>query len=179
MKRTTVVLSIVLAAVALAALMLSMASAAPSAPASRVEFTKKTSDTTPRVGEVFTFTLRFCNVSTQTLEVRVADRNPAPLYLVIITPTTGYSAAIDSVVWTGLLTGTSVISPTPVVTVTYQVQVTGIPTTALASGHVVTNTAEMVDMKTPGSLPETTAEVAIRIMPLRIFLPLVCRNYSS
>ncbi|MBE9508133.1 MAG: hypothetical protein IMY86_08790, partial [Chloroflexi bacterium] len=99
MKRISVILSVLVAAVALAALMLSVASAAPSAPAQRVDFTKETSNPTPHVGEIFTFTLYFVNVSTETLEMRVIDPNPAPLYLEILTPTiTGgawYSPTID------------------------------------------------------------------------------------
>ena len=180
MKKTTVVLSIVVAAVALAALMLSVASAAPSAPAQQVVFTKTASNPAPRVGEILTFTWTISPTAemTQSMGVRVTDPNPASAYLEILTPTiTGgatYSATIDSVVWDGtLIVGTL---PLPV---SFQVRVTGIPTTALASGYVVTNTATMVDMSTPGSLPDTEAEAIIRIMPLRVFLPFVCRNYSG
>jgi hypothetical protein len=56
-------------------------------------------------------------------------------------------------------------------------QVTGIPATALAAGYPVTNTATMIDLTTPGSLPEQTAQAAIRIEPWRTFLPLVSRDY--
>ena len=178
MKRIAVILSVLVAAVALAALMLSVASAAPSAPAQRVDFTKETSNPTPHVGEIFTFTLYFVNVSTETLEMRVIDPNPVPSYLEILTPTiTGgawYSPTIDGVVWEDML----VPGSEPIV-VTFQMQVTGIPATALAAGYPVTNTATMIDLATPGSLPEQTAQAAIRIVPLRIFLPLVVRNYGG
>jgi uncharacterized repeat protein (TIGR01451 family) len=180
MKKGIVILSILVATVALAMLMLSVASAAPSAPAQRVTLTKTTSNPTPRIGEIFTFTLGFNTTSeaTQTIQVRVTDPNPASAYLRILTPTiTGggtYSATIDGVVWEGALQPGGA-SPQ---VVTFQVQVTDIPAAALATGYPVTNTVTMVDLVTPGSLPETTAQVQVRIMPLRLFLPLVLRNYT-
>ena len=178
MQRHAIALSVIVALMALTALMLSIVSAGTaSAPAQQVEFTKAASDPTPRLGEVLTFTLRFCNVSTETLEVRVADPNPAPAYLVIITPTiTGdaeYSPTIGGLVWEGTL----VHSPPTWVTVTYQMQVTGIPTTALAAGLAVTNVATMVDLATAGSLPGGMATAPIRIMPVRVFLPLFEHDY--
>jgi len=179
MKKTMVTLSVVLAAVMLAALMLSVASAAP---AQKIVFTKTASNPAPRVGEIltFTWTISPTAVMTQSMGVRVTDPNPAPAYMEILTPTiTGgayYSSTLDGVVWEGTLVSVTLPSP-----VSFQVRVTGIPTTALASGYVVTNTATMVDMATAGTLPEAdaTAEAVIRIMPLRIFLPLICRNYSG
>lgn len=186
MKRTAVILSVVVAAMALVALMLSVASAAPSAPTQsqdfrdRVVFTKTVSTETPVVGEVFTFTLQFhtTSVETQTVYVRVTDPNPDDRYLKIITaPTTirggaWYSPTIKSIVWEGEF-GPSTIPDD----VTFQVQVTGIPNTALAAGYLVTNTATMIDLTGVGSLPDGTAKATIRIMPRRIFLPLVLRNY--
>jgi hypothetical protein len=161
-------------------LMLTWESAAPVAPTQRVAFTKEASDATPDIGETFTFTLRFNPVPTETeeLQVRVIDPNPAPDYMEIISdPVTGgaeYSPTIDAIVWEGtLLPGTQ-----PVV-IAFQVRATGIPSTAVPAGYPVINTATMVDLAMPGSLPETTAEAAIRILPLRIFLPIVVRNYSG
>lgn len=182
MKKTIVTLSIVLAAVMLTALMLSVASAAPAAPAQKVEFTKTASNPAPRVGEILTFTWTISPTAemTQSMGVRVTDPNPASAYLEILTPTiTGgayYSATIDAVIWEGTLTAGSLPLP-----VSFQVRVTGIPTTALTSGYEVTNIATMVDMEKPGSLPpgSVPANATIRIMPRRIFLPLICRNYSS
>jgi hypothetical protein len=180
MKKTTVVLSIAVAAMAVAALMLSVASAAPSAPAQKVVFTKSASNPAPRVGEILTFTWSISPTAamTQSMEVRVTDPNPASAYLEILTPTiTGgayYSSTLDGVVWDGTLTVGTLPSP-----VSFQVRVTGIPTTALASGYVVTNTATIVDLATAGSLPGGIAKAAIRIMPWRVFLPFVCRNLGS
>ena len=179
MKEIVVILSIVVIALALMVLALSVASAAPSAPAQRVTFTKETSNPTPRVGEIFTFTLSFRTIEaeTQTIQVRVTDPNPAPSYLEILTPTiTGgawYSPAIDGVVWEGTLQPAGA-QPQAVV---FQVQGTGIPTTVLATGYSVTNTAMMIDQATPGSLNEIRAEEPIRIMPMWLFLPTVMNDY--
>ena len=49
----------------------------------------------------------------------------------------------------------------------------------LAAGYPVTNTAVLVDLAMPGSLPEATAEAAIRVLPLRIFLPVVVKDYGG
>ena len=174
LRKHAIALSVIVALMALTALMLSIVSAGPaSVPAQQIEFTKAASNPTPHLGEVFTFTLRFCNVSTETLEVRVTDLNPAPSYLVIITPTTGYSPTIDGIVWEGTLG----YSPTTWVTVTYQMQVLGMPTTTLAAGFAVTNVATIVDRATAESLLGGIAEAPIRIMPVRVFLPLVGRDY--
>jgi len=132
-----------------------------------LEFTKSTSNDRPRVGEVFTFTWAISPTAhmTQSIQVRVTDPNPAPSHLEILTSTiTGgatYSPTIggtgpEGIVWEGLL----VVGTLPQV-VSYQMEVTGVLTTAMP----VTNTAYMVDLVTPGSLPEATAEVGITIMP--------------
>lgn len=178
MSRIATSLSILLATITLAALMLVLASAAPAAPAQRVTFTKEANNLTPLVGETFTFTLNFNSASTETqeLQVRVTDPNPEPEYLKIITNSiTGgatYSPTIDAVVWEGTLfpAGTQ-----PQV-VAFQLQVTGYPTAALASGYSFTNAATLVDMVTPGTLPEVTAEAAVRVSPLRLFLPFMGKN---
>lgn len=176
MKKGLVILSVLIAAAALTVLLVTVASAAPSA---RVTLTKTTSNPAPRVGEIFTFTLTFntTSVETQTIEVRVTDPNPAPAYLKILTPTiTGgatYSEALDGVVWEGLLAPGGVSTQV----VAFQVQVTGIPTADLAAGYLVTNTVTMIDRATPGSLPEATARVQIRIMPQRILLPVILKNF--
>ena len=160
--RFTLVLCLTIAG--LAVFMGLLTSAAPSAPAQKIDFAKTASNPNPRVGEIFTFTWTISPTAemTQAMRVRVTDPNPAPLYLEILTPTiTGgafYSATIDGVVWEGTVIVGSLPSP-----VSFQVRVTGIPTTAPESGYVVTNTAEMIDMSAPGSLPETKAEAAIRI----------------
>jgi uncharacterized repeat protein (TIGR01451 family) len=131
--------------------------------AQQVTFTKETSDPTPCVGETFTFTLSFYNTSTETLDVRVTDPNPAPAYLDILTPTiTGgafYSPTIDGVVWEGVLG----VGSLPI-KITFEMRATGIPSTGLANGYVVTNTATMVDMSASGSLPDQTAQVTICIV---------------
>jgi len=116
------------------------------------------------------------------IRVRVTDRNPAPSYLKIITQTiTGganYTSTIggtgpEGVVREGVLIPGSLPSP-----IAFQVKVTGIPSTALVAGYPVTNTATIVDRNEPGSLPNVPDAIApIRIMPRRIFLPLVLRNY--
>jgi hypothetical protein len=86
--------------------------------------------------------------------------------------TLSYSPTVQAVVWEGELgPGSSVV---PIV---FQVEVTGIPTTAMANGHPVTNTATMIDIGELGSLPYQMAERAIRIMPAKSYLPLVMRNY--
>jgi hypothetical protein len=174
MKYGFIVLSI---AMAVALSMLPAALAAPSAPQQYVFFNKTTSNPLPQPGETFTFRLMFglAQTATQSIDVRVIDRNPAPDYLKILTGTiTGgafYSSTIDGVVWEGrLAVGTLGYG------FEFQAQVTGIPTTALADGYTVTNRAEMFNLTTPGSLPEATAQVQFRIMPRRIWLPVTLRG---
>ena len=172
--------SILAVAVVLAALMLSTVSAAPYAAARRVDFAKGTSNLAPRLGDTFAFTLQFGSASgeQQPIYVRVVDPNPAPLYLEIVRPSiTGgawYSPTIDAVVWEGVLVPGS--EPKEV---TFDVQVTGIPVSALANGHPVTNIATMIDLATPGSLPEQTAQVGIRIKPLTALLPVIVKNHGG
>jgi hypothetical protein len=167
MKKIGVILSVVIAAVALLALMLSVASAATVATAT---LTSAISDGSPVVGDTVIVTLRFRNTGTTTLGARVTDPNPASAYLAILTGTISsnaiYSPAIDAVVWQGpLVTGTVMH------TVTYQMRVTGIPTTPVCTGYGVTKTSTMVDLETPGSLPETTAAVWILIRPASVQAP--------
>jgi len=156
--------------------MVSVVSAAPSAPAQKATFTKSASDGTPKVGDVFTFTLFFAPTEelTQNVDIMITDPNPAPAYLEILTDTIGggaeYSPTLDAVVWDGWL-----VMPSAGLTLTFQTEVTGIPTTSLSSGYVITNTATMVDQGTSEVL--ATAEASIRIMPRQILLPLVMRNY--
>jgi|GEM_PF-3739626 len=177
MKHGFIVLSI---AMAVALLMLPAALAAPSVPQRNVFFTKTTSNPVPQPGETFTFKLLFglTQTATQSIDVRVIDPNPAPEYLKILTDTiTGgafYSPTIDGVVWEGSLSvGTLFYG------FEFQAQVTGIPTTALTTGYTVTNRAEMLNLTTPGSLPEATAQVQFRIMPRRIWLPVTLRGYGA
>jgi hypothetical protein len=49
----------------------------------------------------------------------------------------------------------------------------------MAAGYPVTNTATMVDLATPGSLPESTAKAAIRILPAHLFLPCIVKDYGG
>ncbi len=170
--------SIVLAATLLLVLTLVVASAAPADPEQRVVFNKTASNATPHIGEVFSFTLTFGSAptETETLQVIVIDPNPAPSYLDIIpdqiTGGAEYSSTIDAVVWQGTLD--------PAVTlphiVEFQMQVTGIPPSALAGGFVVNNVATMNDLADPGSLPEETAEASIRITALKERLPIILKN---
>jgi hypothetical protein len=175
MKRAVVILSILGAVLAMVALTLSVASAAPSAPVQQVTFTKETSDSTPQIGDVFAFTLNIANVSTETLELRVVDPNPAPMYLRFLTDTLPgtliFSPTIQAVIWEGEVGPGSAVGP-----LIFQVEVTGIHSTAVKSGYVVTNTATMMDIGVPGSLPTQTAERAIRIMPAQSFLPFVAKD---
>jgi len=118
------------------------------------------------------------------IQVRVTDPNPDPSYLKIITSSIGggaqYTSTIggtgpEGIVWEGVLVPGSLPLP-----IAFQVQVTGIPTTALAAGHLVTNTATIADVNEPGSLPNVPdAKAPIRIMPQRIFLPLVLKNFGG
>jgi hypothetical protein len=175
-RRRITILGIVAVLTALVVLMLSTVNAVPApAPVQQVEITKAASDPTPRVGEFLTFTLRFRNVSTETLQTRVTDPNPAPAYLEILPSTiqggATYSQAIDGVVWEGALAH----SPAAWVAVSYQVQVTSIPTAGLAAGFLITNTATTVDLQNPG-VPAGEAEATVRVLPWRVFLPLVGRD---
>jgi hypothetical protein len=176
MKRTAIVAAVTVVAVALVVLMVSVVSAAPSAPAQKATFTKSASDGTPKVGDIFTFTLFFAPTTelTQNVDIMITDYNPAPAYLSIIPGSVGggaeYSPTLDAIVWDGwLVVGSSGLY------IPYQVEVTGIPTTSLSSGYVITNTATMVDQGTSEVL--ATAEASIQIMPRQILLPLVMRNY--
>jgi hypothetical protein len=162
-------------------LMLTWERAAPAPPTQRVTFTKEASDATPHVGETLAFTLSLNTVPTQTqeLQVRLIDPNPAPNYLEIISDSiTGgaaYSPTIDAVVWQDTLfpAGTQ-----PQV-IAFQMRVTGIPPSGVAVGYPVTNTAVLVDLNAPGTLPEAAAEAGIRISPRRVFLPTVIKNHGG
>jgi hypothetical protein len=162
----------------LALLMLAAVNAA-SAPrlAQQVELAKEVSNAVPRVGESFTCTLGFRNVSTETLNAVVVDPNPAPAYLRILTQTipagATYSPTIDGVVWQGELAG----APSPLTTVTYQMRVMDVPTTALATGYPVTNTVQVFDVDRPGTPPLAQAQAQVRLSPWRAFLPLVSSDH--
>ena len=177
MKQVSITLSVLGAVAVLTVFVLFAASEAEAAPAERLDLTKQSSNATPRVGEIFTYTLQCASSSgeTQPVQVRLADPNPAPLYMKILTPTvTGgawYSPTIDGIVWEG-----TIVPGSASVQVNFQVQVTGIPVASLDGGAMITNTATAVDLARPGSLPEQTAEAVIRIVPLRYCLPLVVRN---
>ena len=181
MARNSVALSAIVAVVAVAAVMLSIVGAAPAAPDQRVSFTKTTGNLAPRVGDAFTYTLGFSTAPSeaQEIQVRVTDPNPAPAYLDILTSSiiggATYSPTIDGVVWEGTLFPSGTLPQT----VTFQVQVTGIPTSALEGGYPVMNTAWLVDVATPGSLPDAQAEALVRIQPGRIFLPFTARDFCA
>jgi hypothetical protein len=180
MNRIKSIWGTLIVTVVLAALTLTAVSAAPRAADGRVEFDKETSNSTPSVGQAFSFTLRFGLASGegQPIRVRVVDLNPAPAYLQIvessITGGAWYSSTIDAVVWEDMLVPGSGLTE-----VTFDVQVTGIPASAVADGHPVTNVATMIDLAAPGSLPEQTAQVGIRIEPMKALLPLIARNYGG
>jgi len=178
MKRIGIVVSVVVAAVALAALMLSVAGAAPLAPAQRFTFTKEASNPAPCVGETLTFTLSISPTAqlTQTTWVRITDPNPAPSYLNILTDTIMGGTEVYSPTFDGVIREFTLTVGTLPQQISFQVKVTDIPTTALASGYPVTNTATITDASGVGSLPAAMAEAGIRIMPLRIFFPLIYKN---
>jgi hypothetical protein len=177
MKRIKVTFSVVIVAVILGAFTFAAVRAAPRIADGRVDFGKETSNSAPCVGETFTFKLRFGSArgERQPIYVRVVDPNPASLYLQIVRPSiTGgasYSPTIDAVVWEGML-----VPGVPPIEITFDTRVTGIPVSALANGHPVTNIATMADLAKPGSLPEQTAQVDIRIQPIEAFLPLIASN---
>lgn len=161
----------------------------PAPPEDRIVFTNTASNETPIVGHILTFTLQFytTSVQTQTVHVRVTNPNPAPSYLKIITapatigggawysPTIGGQghggSAVDGIVWEGEF-GPGTIPDA----VTFQVQASGLPTTSLSIGYPLTNTATMIDLA--GTLPDGTAEAAIRIMPRRLFLPAIIKAFA-
>jgi len=167
LKRLTIVIVI-----ALIAMVMTVGVLAATGP--MVTFTKKVSNATPTVGDVFTVTLEFVNNHTEPLNVIVSDPNPARLYLSILTSTiTGgavYSPTIDAVVWNGTLNVGSLPHK-----VQFQMRATGIPTATIESGYPVTNTAYMSDAGSTGSLPpgslpgslpdQVIATAAIRILP--------------
>ena len=177
MKRlltSTAALGLLVASAALATLVPISSGAAPLSPAARVEFVKSSSDQIVRVGDTLTFTLVAYNTSDEALQVRIADPNPTPAHLRILTGTiTGgaqYSPSIDGVVWEGPLG----VGAAPEL-VAFQMLVTGIPAPVNES-HLVVNRATLADMAVPGSLPEATAEAMISIEPWRAFAPLVSRH---
>jgi len=183
MRKGLVVLSISIAIVALAALWFSVVSAAPSAPAQLVTLVKDASDTTPNVGDIFAYSLFFAETPelTQSILIRITDPNPAPEYLRIITDSiiTGigrgravYSENLDAIVWEGLIFqyGRPFYS-------FFQVEVTGAPTSVIEAGYPVTNTATMVNLDTMEIV--ATAQVQVHIMPARIFMPIIFRNYTN
>jgi len=164
----------------LAALMLSVASAAPSAPARRFEFNKEASNSTPYVGDILTFTLNISPTAqlTQLTWIRVTDPNPAPAYLNILTDTIMGGAEVYSPTFNGVIREFTLTVGTLPQQISFQVEVTGIPTTALTSWYPVANIATITDASGVGSLPTAMAEAGIRIMPRRVMLPLVLRNYA-
>ncbi|TET51407.1 MAG: DUF11 domain-containing protein [Anaerolineales bacterium] len=175
MKRVAVSVGAAGAAVVLLVLMVAVVDAAPAIPT--VSFSKSASSSSLQVGDVFSFTLVFSNTSSDPLTARVMDPNPAPSCLEIISTTvTGggvYSPTIDGVVWEGMVG----VGAGPYF-VSFDVEVTGIPTATLPTGQV-TNTAQLVDLYTPSSLPTAWAEETITIEPIKVFLPLVMRSYSD
>jgi hypothetical protein len=181
MKGIPIALCIIGLGVALVASTRLATGAASAAPDQRVSFTKMTSDLTPRVRDTFTFTLTFSSTPTeaQEIQVRVIDPNPAPAYLRILTGSiTGgatYSPTIDGVVWEGTLSPAGVQPQT----VTFQVEITGIPTTALQAGYQIVNTAWLTDVIAPGSPPIARAEAVVRVRPWRIFGPFTARDFCA
>jgi hypothetical protein len=155
----------------------------PQAPDKRwVEFTKTTSNETPAVGEVFSFTLDFSTWATETLaiQIRMVDPNPAPSYLEILSDTIEggavYSPTIgdgDGVVWEDVLGPGA--DPQKV---TYQMRVTGIPPEALPDGYPVDAWAWIEALDNPLSEP-VRADIIIRLMPAKIFAPIITRNYGG
>jgi hypothetical protein len=149
----------------------------PGVAAPRVVFSKATSSEALQVNEVFTFTLSFGIAAGHYVPiwVRVADPNPAPSYLAVLTPTiTGaarYSPTIDTVEWQGVL-----IPGEEPLEVAFQVRVLGLPDEAPATGYQITNTATIADLAVPGSLPEQIAQATVTLGHPRIWLPIVARD---
>ena len=150
----------------------------PAPPGDKIVFTNQADPQTPTVGQVVTFTLQFYTTSaqTQTVSMRVINLNPDPAHLQIITAPAAigggawYSSTIDGIVWEGEF-GPGVIPDA----VTFQLRAGNIPTTALSAGYLITGTATMIDLS--GDLPEGKAEAAIRVMPFRIALPVVLKDF--
>ena len=145
---------------------------------SRVDLNKAVDNPWPHVGEIVTFSLRFANVSNEIrmpIQVRVADPNPASLYLRILSPTiTGdawYSPTIDGVVWEDMLFWGDEAE------VTFQVEVVSMPDPAPARGYLITNTVTIVDLTKLGTLPEQRAEAALLIGAPRVYLPVIGQDF--
>jgi hypothetical protein len=182
--KLSIVIVVLLAVLATASFMYLSALAAPQAPAARVTFTKTASDETPTIGDIFTFTLRFNSMPTETqpINIRVTDSNPESAYLEIITDSiTGgaiYSPTIDGIVWENTLEPAG----TQPHTVTFMVRVTALPTVTLPvglPGFPITNIALMVDTAVPGSLPDTRAVATIYLQPHLNFLPITFKGFQS
>ena len=183
-RKLSVIIVVLLAVLATASFMYFSALAAPQAPDARVTFTKMASDETPTIGDIFTFTLQFNSMPTETqpINIRVTDRNPTPAYLEIITDSiTGgaiYSPTIDGIVWENTLEPAG----TQPHTITFMVRVTALPTGTLPAGlpgFPITNIALMVDTAVPGSLPDTQAEVTVYLQPHLVFEPITFKGFQS
>jgi uncharacterized repeat protein (TIGR01451 family) len=171
-KRLFALALVGLVGLALPLLLLFGADAVSAAPGDKVEFTKTASNSTPRVNDVFTFTLSFRNVSSQTLQVKVTDLNPYPAYLQIISSTvTGgavYSASVgntqvEGITWSGTLAAGAGTLPGPWTVVTYQARVIGMP--GGVPSYQLVSAAQMADLASPGSLPMMVAWNTITLLP--------------
>jgi hypothetical protein len=143
----------------------------------RVALDVTVSNLTPSVQDIVTITLNVRPVETETMQIRVENPNPAPLYLEILTPTiTGgafYSPTMDSVVWEGQLESTPV-------SITFQIRVSD--STPLFY-YPVSNFVTVTDLADPRLRPFNTVSVLFYIvteMDLEpsIFLPILFKNQT-
>jgi predicted phosphodiesterase len=130
--------------------------------ASRVFFTKEASSSTIYIGDTVTYTLQFglAPDQTQPILVKVTDTNIAPLYMQYngnsVTGGGTFEPNTQTFTWEKLLVPGS--NP---IEVTFTATAKDIPAQSLPYQFV--NTASMVDLLQPGSLPEATASSTITI----------------
>lgn len=169
MKRASVCLSLLLAALALAGA-LTLAESME-----MLSLTKTVNQNEYHVGDVLTVTLTFTGADSP-LPVVVVDRNPDARYLSILTdtgsisPPAYYSETLDAVVWENEL------DPLVSQTMTFQMQVISMPVTALTTGHEIINRAWMTASSHIVLSKEATD--TIRIVPHTAYLPFVMREYA-
>ncbi|MBN1582472.1 MAG: carbohydrate binding domain-containing protein [Anaerolineae bacterium] len=134
------------------------------------------SDLKPSVQDILTITLTVRRVQTETMQVRIENPNPAPLYLDILTPTiTGgafYSPTADSVVWEGLLEAMPV-------SITFQILVSG---STPSFYYPVHNVVAVSDLANPTPQPFKIVSTLFHIvnethLTPRIFVPVVLKSH--
>lgn len=204
MKKVVVILSIVVAAMALVILMLSVASANSTAVEPVFDFIKETGNPTVTDGDVFTVTLTVSPTAltgnlAETVLFTVTDPNYYPQMLEFVTTTATAPAYWDpdlnAVVWTGQVASTT----TGAESVSFQVRVNKVTYNGTQELYNVAFMKVVTTTALPGSLPGTLPSEVVGSLPAGaelpasdtvvwdtfttvrcfLYLPLVTRNYSA